>query len=110
VPLNPERCFLFFPPPLLVSAALFSDVADFHANLRPNPVSRHWLVFYSHHRRRFLAHYFIEGCHGRWICARCIRFASDAIAATAIAERLRIPRRIVTILEGENLVKRRHSR
>jgi CPA1 family monovalent cation:H+ antiporter len=28
----------------------------------------------------------------------------DAIAATAIAERLRIPRRIVTILEGESLV------
>jgi monovalent cation/hydrogen antiporter len=28
----------------------------------------------------------------------------DAIAATAIAERLRIPRRIITILEGESLV------
>src|SRR5438045_1202276 len=28
----------------------------------------------------------------------------DAIAATAIADRLNIPRRIVTILEGESLV------
>src|SRR2546422_11773917 len=31
-------------------------------------------------------------------------FRSDAVAATAIGKRLRIPRRIVTILEGESLV------
>src|SRR6185436_16597662 len=35
VPLNPELVFLFFLPPLLYPAALFTSWRDFHANLRP---------------------------------------------------------------------------
>src|SRR5882762_4590945 len=85
VPLNPELVFLFFLPPLLFLAI--------------------GLVLFTTTAVAFLAHYFIEGLPlAAGFVLGAIVSPPDAIAATAIAERLRIPRRIVTILEGESLV------
>src|SRR6266436_3898141 len=105
VPLDPELVFLFFLPPLLYPAALFTSWRDFHANLRPILLLAIGLVLFTTTAVAFLANYFIEGLPlAAGFVLGAIVSPPDAIAATAIAERLRVPRRIVTVIEGESLV------
>src|SRR2546430_1450874 len=105
VQLRPDLVFLFFLPPLLYPAALFTPWRDFRANLRPILLLAIGLVLFTIVSVAFLAHFFIEGLPlTAGFVLGAIVSPPDAIAATAIAERLRIPRRIVTILEGESLV------
>src|SRR5467141_2507766 len=105
VRLNPELVFIFFLPPLLYPAALFTPWRDFHANLRPILLLAVGLVLFTTVTVGLLAHYFIPDFPlASGFVLGAIISPPDAIAATAIAERLRVPRRIVTILEGESLV------
>src|SRR5277367_2119742 len=104
VSLNPELVFLFFLPPLLFPAALFTSWRDFRANLRPISFLAIGLVLFTTVAVAFLAHYFMHLPLAVGFVLGAIISPPDAIAATAIAERLKIPRRIVTILEGESLV------
>jgi CPA1 family monovalent cation:H+ antiporter len=103
--LNPEVVFLFFLPPLLFPAALFTSWRDFHANLRPISLLAVGLVLFTTVSVGWLAHYFIPGLPlAVGFVLGAIISPPDAIAATAIADRLHVPRRIITILEGESLV------
>src|SRR5882672_7400938 len=105
VRLDPELVFIFFLPPLLYPAALFTPWRDFHANLRPILLLAVGLVLFTTVTVGLLAHYFIPDFPlAAGFVLGAIISPPDAIAATAIAERLRVPRRIVTILEGESLV------
>src|SRR5437016_4663384 len=105
VSLDPELVFLFFLPPLLYPAALFTSWRDFRANLRPILLLAVGLVLFTTASVGFLAHYFIQDLPlTAGFVLGAIVSPPDAIAATAIAERLRVPRRIVTVLEGESLV------
>ena len=103
--LDPQLVFLFFLPPLLFPAALFTSWRDFRANLRPISLLAVGLVLFTTTVVGWLAHYFIEDLPlAAGFVLGAIVSPPDAIAATAIAKRLRIPRRIVTVLEGESLV------
>src|SRR5438445_186510 len=105
VRLNPELVFLVFLPPLLYPAAIFMPWRDFRANLRPITLLAVGLVLFTTVTVGFLAHYFIQGLPlAAGFVLGAIVSPPDAIAATAIAQRLRLPRRIITILEGESLV------
>ncbi|MEJ0090264.1 MAG: Na+/H+ antiporter [Limisphaerales bacterium] len=104
VRLDPNLVFLFFLPPLLFPAALFTSWRDFRANLRPISMLAIGLVLFTTFAVAFIAHYFIGLPLSVGFVLGAIISPPDAIAATAIAERLKIPRRIVTILEGESLV------
>ena len=104
VHLNPELVFLFFLPPLLYPAALFTSWRDFRANLRPISMLAIGLVLLTTVVIAFLAHYFMNLPWAAGFVLGAIVSPPDAIAATAIADRLRVPRRIVTVLEGESLV------
>ncbi len=104
VTLNPQLVFLFFLPPLLFPAALFTSWRDFRANLRPILLLAIGLVLFTTIEVAYLAHYFMHLPLAAGFVLGAIISPPDAIAATAIAERLKIPRRIVTILEGESLV------
>ncbi|HWC61603.1 MAG TPA: Na+/H+ antiporter [Verrucomicrobiae bacterium] len=104
VTLNPELVFLFFLPPLLFPAALFTSWRDFRENLRPISLLAVGLVLITTIAIAFLAHYFMNLPLAAGFVLGAIVSPPDAIAATAIAERLRVPRRIVTVLEGESLV------
>src|SRR6266481_4655279 len=105
VRLEPELVFLFFLPPLLYPAALFTSWRDFHANLRPISLLAVGLVLFTTVAVGFLAHYFIpELPLAAAFALGAIVSPPDAIAAMAIAEQIRMPRRILTILEGESLV------
>jgi CPA1 family monovalent cation:H+ antiporter len=105
VRLDPELVFIFFLPPLLYPAALFMPWRDFKANLRPISLLAVGLVLFTTVAVGFLAHHFVpEIPLAAGFALGAIISPPDAIAATAIAEHLRVPRRIITLLEGESLV------
>src|SRR5438034_1053970 len=104
VRLDPELVFLFILPPLLFPAALFTSWRDFRANLRPISLLAIGLVLFTTVAVAWLAHYFMHLPLAAGFVLGAIISPPDAIAATAIADRLKVPRRIVTILEGESLV------
>jgi monovalent cation/hydrogen antiporter len=104
VRLNPELVFLFFLPPLLYPAALFTSWRDFRSNLRPIGLLAIGLVLFTTVSVAYLAHYFMDLPLAAGFVLGAVISPPDAIAATAIADRLQVPRRIVTILEGESLV------
>jgi len=104
VRLNPDFVFLFFLPPLLYPAALFTSWRDFHANLRPISMLAIGLVLFTIMTVALLAYYLIGLPLAAGFALGAIISPPDAIAATAIARRLKVPRRVVTILEGESLV------
>src|SRR5947209_8511730 len=104
VRLDPELVFLFFLPPLLFPAALFTSWRDFRANLRPISLLAIGLVLFTTVTVAYLTHYFMGLPLAAGFVLGAIISPPDAIAATAIAERLKVPRRIVAILEGESLV------
>jgi CPA1 family monovalent cation:H+ antiporter len=103
--LEPDLVFLIFLPPLLYPAALMTSWRDFRANLRPIMLLAIGLVLFTTCSVGFLAHYFIPALPlAAAFALGAIISPPDAIAATAIMERLRVPQRIVTIVEGESLV------
>ena len=103
--LSPELVFLIFLPPLLYPAALFTPWRDFRANLRPILTLAIGLVLFTTLAVGFFAHYLIpELPLAAGVVLGAIVSPPDAIAASAVARRLMVPRRIVTILEGESLV------
>jgi len=102
--LDPELIFLFVLPPLLFPAALFTSWRDFRANLRPIALLAIGLVLFTTVAVAYLAHYFMGLPLAAGFVLGAIVSPPDAIAATAVADQLKVPRRIVTILEGESLV------
>ncbi len=104
VRLQPEWIFLFVLPPLLYPAALFTPWRDFRANLRPIGLLAVGLVLFTTVAVAYLAHYYMDLPLAAGFVLGAIISPPDAIAATAIADRLKVPRRIVTILEGESLI------
>jgi len=105
VRLDPELVFLIFLPPILWAAAYFTSLRDFQANLRPIMLLAVGLVVATTAAVAAVAHGIAPGLG--WpeaFVLGAIVSPPDAVAATAIARRLRIPHRVVTILEGESLV------
>ncbi|GHO84237.1 Na+/H+ antiporter [Dictyobacter formicarum] len=102
---NPGIVFLLFLPPLLYSSAWLTSWRDFRANLRPISLLALGLVLLTTVVVAVVAHGLIPGLP--WAVAfvlGAIVSPTDTVAATAITQRLGIPQRIVTILEGESLV------
>jgi monovalent cation/hydrogen antiporter len=104
VRLDPELVFVLFLPPLLYPAALFTSWRDFRANLRTILHLAIGLVLVTMVVTAWCAHQFAGMSWGAAFVLGAIIAPSDAVAATAIAHRLSVPRRLVTILEGESLV------
>lgn len=105
VELNPELVFILFLPPLLTSAAWYTSWRDFRFNLRPILLLAIGLVLATTSAIAAVAHAAIAGME--WNTAfvlGAIVSPPDAVAATAITQRLSVPRRAVTILEGESLI------
>jgi monovalent cation/hydrogen antiporter len=104
VELDPELVFLLFLPPLLYVSAIFTSWRDFRANVRAISLLAVGLVLMT----TFVVAAVVHAVAGLpWAAAfvlGAIVSPTDAIAATTVAQRLGVPRRIVTILEGESLV------
>src|SRR5919206_403187 len=104
VELDPELVFLLFLPPLLYVSALFTSWRDFRANVRPISLLAVGLVLMTTFVVATVVHTVVGLPWAAAFVLGAIVSPTDAIAAMAVAQRLGVPRRIVTILEGESLV------
>jgi len=102
--LNPETVLLLVLPPLLYPAAVFTSWRDFRANLNTILWLAIGLVLVTTLAIGVVAHALGGLPWAAALALGAIVSPPDAVAATAIARRLRLPRRIVTVLEGESLV------
>ena len=105
VELEPELVFLLLLPPILFSAAYFTSPRELAANARPIGLLAIGLVLATTVVVGLVVHALVPGIG--WPAAfalGAIVSPPDAVAATAIAQRLGLPARQVTILEGESLV------
>jgi Na+/H+ antiporter len=105
VELEPDLVFLAFLPPVLFAAAFLTSIRDFKANLRPIGLLAVGLVIFTTVSVAVVAHALIPGIGwaGAFVLGAIVA-PPDAIATTAIMGRLGVPRRVVTVLEGESLV------
>ena len=103
VTLTPELVLVGFLPPLLYATALRTSLVDFRRNRRPIIQLSVGLV---------LVTTFVVALVVWWllpvpavaVAVGAVVAPPDAVAATAVARRVGMPRRMVTILEGESLV------
>jgi len=105
VSLDPELALAFFLPPLLMGSALRTDWRAFRASIRPILLLAVGAVLFTTFVIAVVAKYLLADLP--WAAAAAlgaIVAPPDAVAASAVLQRLRISRRIVTILEGESLV------
>ncbi len=105
ITLDPQIALAFFLPPLLQASAWRTDWRAFRANIRPILLLAVGAVLFTAFAIAIAAKLLIPGLP--WAAAvalGAIVAPPDAVAAAAVLQRLRIPRRIVTVLEGESLV------
>lgn len=104
VAFEPELVFLLFVPPLVFSAAWRASWQELRANRRPIVGLAVGLVLATMLVVAVVAHWLIPGM--TWPVAfvlGAIVSATDPTALTAVAQRMRVPRQIMGILEGESL-------
>ena len=104
VELTPEIVLIGFLPPLLYAAALRTTLIDFTANRRPIALLSVGLVVFTTVGIAVLVHWVFPVDWAVAFALGAVVAPPDAIAATTVARRVGLPRRAITILEGESLV------
>jgi Na+/H+ antiporter len=114
VQLSPEVVLVGFLPPLLYSAAIKTSLVDFSKHRRSIGLLSVGLVAFTATGVGLIAYWLLGGLaeqDGQQPLPLWAAFAlgavvapPDAVAATAIAKKVGLPRRVVTILEGESLL------
>ena len=105
IELEPDLVLLIFLPPLLYAASFFTGLRELKQNIRPISTLAIGLVLATAGAVALVAHALIDDMS--WPAAfvlGAIVSPTDPVAATAIAGRLGVPRRVVTIVEGEALI------
>jgi CPA1 family monovalent cation:H+ antiporter len=105
VQLNPDVVLVGLLPPLLYSAAIHTSLVDFNANRRSILLLSIGLVGFTTVGVGVVVHWLLPdlGWPGCFAIGAVVA-PPDAVAATAIGRRIGLPRRVVTILEGESLL------
>ena len=105
IELDPELVFLIFLPPLLYEAAWYTSWNDFWKWKRPIALLAFGLVFATSLIVAYLSQALIPGFTlALGFLLGGIVSPPDAVAATSVLKGLPIPKRILSILEGESLV------
>ena len=102
---DPQLVFLVFIPPLLYRASLLASYRDVRANIRPILSLGVGHVLFATIVVGWVAHYAVPELP--WASAFALGAVvspPDVAAATAFLRRLPLPRRVVTILEGESMI------
>jgi len=105
IALDPEIVFVVFLPPILFAAAYFTSWRDFKANKRPISLLAVGLVIFTAAAVAWIMKLLIPDMP--WALGFVLGAMvapPDASAATAITRKLGVPRRLITIIEGESLV------
>ena len=103
--LGPEVVLVGLLPPLLYATAVQTSLVDFRANQRSILLLSVGLVVFTTLGVGAVVHAILPSVG--WPAALALGAVvapPDAVAATAVARRIGLPRRIVTILEGESLL------
>jgi monovalent cation/hydrogen antiporter len=105
ITLNPDLVFLVVLPPLLYNAAWLTSWREFSYNLVSILFLAFGLVTFTVLAVSSAVHFFLPGLDWRMgLVLGAIVAPTDAIAATSIASRIGLPKRIVDVLEGESLL------
>lgn len=105
VTLNPDVIFFVILPPLLYSAAWLTSWREFSYNLVSILLLAFGLVAFTVFGVAATGHWLFSGFDWRiGFVLGAVVAPTDALAATSIAKRIALPKRIVDILEGESLV------
>src|SRR6218665_1090881 len=103
--LDPELIFLIFLPPLLYEAAWYTSWNDFWKWKRPIALLAFGLVFFTSTIIAYTSASLIPGFTlALGFLLGGIVSPPDAVAAATVLKGLPVPKRIVSILEGESLV------
>ncbi|MFD7338001.1 Na+/H+ antiporter [Streptomyces violascens] len=103
--LDPHVVLPLVLPPLLHTAALESSYLDLRANLRPVALLSVGYTLFATVVVGYLAYLLVPDLPlTAALVLGAVIAPPDAVAATSIARRLRLPNRITTILQGESLV------
>src|SRR5229473_4997318 len=101
--LDPQLVFDLFLPPLLYPAAVYTTWRDFRANLRPILLLAIGLVLATMTATAYLFHWLVGLPLAVGFVFGAIISPPDAVAALSVTRHMRVPRKIVVILEGESL-------
>ncbi|MFN8195615.1 MAG: Na+/H+ antiporter [Nocardioidaceae bacterium] len=103
--LGPEIVLVGLLPPLLYAAAVQTSLVDFNNNRRVILLLSVGLVVFTTAGVALVVHLLVPslGWPGSFAIGAVVA-PPDAVAATAVARRIGLPRRIVTVLEGESLL------
>lgn len=103
--LNPDVIFFVILPPLLYNAAWLTSWREFSYNMVSILLLAFGLVTFTVLGVTEAGQWLLPGFDWRvGLVLGAVAAPTDAIAATSIAKRLGLPKRIVDILEGESLV------
>jgi NhaP-type Na+/H+ or K+/H+ antiporter len=105
IAIRPEDVFYLILPPILFAAAYFTSWHDFKRNLRPIALMAIGLVIFTVLGVGYIVHFFFPfiPLPVAFVLGAVIS-PPDASAATALAKKIGLPRRVITILEGESLL------
>jgi CPA1 family monovalent cation:H+ antiporter len=103
--LAPDLALALFLPPLLQLSAYRTDWTDFRTNLRPILLLAVGAVFFTAATVAVVAHGIATDLPW-WaaVALGAIVAPPDAVAAAAVLQKVPLPKRIVTVLEGESLI------
>lgn len=104
VGLSPDLVLFGLLPPLLYAAALQTSLIDIRANLAPILGLSVGLVLFTALGVALVASALLPISFPLAFALGAIVAPPDAVAATAVARQIGLPRRITTILEGESLL------
>ncbi|HEV8190923.1 MAG TPA: Na+/H+ antiporter [Ktedonobacterales bacterium] len=104
VTLDPALVLFLFLPPLIYSSAWFTPWRDFHADLRAILLLAVGLVLTCTTLVAVVAHAALGLAWPVAFLLGALVSPTDAVAASAIMQRLGVARRVVTIVEGESMV------
>jgi Na+/H+ antiporter len=104
IQLDPDLVFNVFLPPLIYPAAVFTSWRDFRKNLRPILLLATILVLITMTATAFLLHAIAGLPLAVGFVFGALISPPDAVAALSVTQNLRVPRKIIVILEGESLV------
>ncbi|WP_447641724.1 MULTISPECIES: Na+/H+ antiporter [Chitinophagaceae] len=103
--IEPDVIFLIFLPPLLYEAAWYTSWQDFWKWRRSIGLLAFGLVFFTSAIVAYIAHSMIPGCTlALGFLLGGIVSPPDAVAAATVMKGLSVPKRIMTVLEGESLI------
>jgi CPA1 family monovalent cation:H+ antiporter len=105
IELTPDLVLIGLLPPLLYAAAIRTSLVDFKANRRAIGLLSVGLVAFSTVVVGLAAWWVVPGTTlATGFALGAVVAPTDAVAATTVARRVGMPRRIVSILEGESMV------